>query len=161
MEAEEYDAYIAVPLNLTQPLLEKEEQEEEKSSWVSCGENCLLAILPCLLFIQFGVAYLSNTPPQIHWVLVNLGIVCFIVMAFAFRRAFSEPESLVALIPEVLIDVILGLILFEKTELAATVMFGSILFMGFVSVIKLAFAASNRQDEEMESTESLRGDFNA
>ncbi|CAB9497786.1 expressed unknown protein [Seminavis robusta] len=151
----EQEAFIAVPVSLSQ---EPDVEESEKDfSWASCGESCLLAILPCLLFIQFGVAYLTESPPQIHWMIVNFGIACFIGTALIFRRAFNEPESLVALIPEVLIDVILGLILFEKTEIAAIVMFGSILSMGVVAVAKLAMTTT--EEEEVEVVR--RGDWNA
>lgn len=146
------EAYTAVPFGEQQ--VEHEEIEEE-ISWSTCGENCLLAILPCLLFIQFGVAYLSDTPPHLHWVIVNLGILCFIFSSLVFRRAFSDPESLVALVPEVLIDVILGLILFEKTELAAIIMFSSTLGMGFVSIFKLAFTESTEDEEENDLKQPL------
>lgn len=148
------EAYTAVPLG-EQQVFEEEDREECSSSWSSCGESCLLAILPCLLFIQFGVAYLSDAPPQMHWMIVNLGIMCFIATSLIFRRAFSEPESLVALVPEVLIDVILGLILFEKTELAAIIMFGSILGMGFVAVFKLAFTKNEEEHEQNDLKQPL------
>lgn len=150
---EEHQAFIAVPLAFNE---QSEVEETNEFSWAACGESCLLAILPCLLFVQFGVAYLTENPPQVHWMVVNLGIVCFIVTALYFRRAFSEPESLVALIPEVLIDVILGLILFEKTDIAAVVMFASILGMGLVTVFK--FLSTERVEEVVEPR---RGDFNA
>ena len=152
----EQEAFIAVPLSLSQ---EPELQEEEPTfSWASCGETCLLAILPCLLFVQFGVAYLTETPPQIHWMIVNLGILCFIATAVLFRRAFSEPESLVALVPEVLIDVILGLILFEKTETAAYLMFISVICMGVVAGAKIMFCSRSKEVEE-DPSEARRGDF--
>ena len=159
-QTEEQQAFIAVPLDLNEPAHEHEESTEEEFSWASCGENCLLAILPCLLFVQFGVAYLTENPPQIHWMIVNIGIVCFIAAALFFRRAFSEPESLVALVPEVLIDVILGLILFEKTEIAAAVMFSSILGMGLVAVFKVISTTQDVINEEEEETAN-RGAFNA
>lgn len=155
---EEHEAFIAVPLDLNEPK-QVEEDKSDEFSWASCGESCLLAILPCLLFIQFGVAYLTETPPQLHWMVVNLGIVAFIVTALFFRRAFSEPESLVALIPEVLIDIILGLILFEKTDIAAMIMFVSIFGMGFVAVFKITSTTQDHIGEEVKPT--IRGDFNA
>ena len=158
---EEQQAFIAVPASLSQEL-SVEKNAVSEFSWASCGESCLLAILPCLLFIQFGVAYLTDTPPRMHWVIVSAGIVCFICTAVVFRRAFDEPESLVALVPEVLIDVILGLILFEKTETAAIVMFGSILGMGIVAVVKMAITGVE-DDDLAENVEPLlpRGDLNA
>lgn len=156
--SEEQEAFIAVPLSLNEQK-EIEEPETEEFSWASCGESCLLAILPCLLFVQFGVAYLTENPPQVHWIIVNLGIICFIVAALFFRRAFSEPESLVALIPEVLIDVILGLILFEKTEIAAGVMFASIFGMGIVASFKVLSPTPESIGGDERSVN--RGDFNA
>jgi hypothetical protein len=153
---EEREAFIAIPLAIDE--LKEPEPTTAEFSWASCGESCLLAILPCLLFVQFGVAYLTENPPQVHWMIVNLGIIFFIATALFFRRAFSEPESLVALIPEVLIDVILGLILFEKTEVAAGVMFVSIFGMGVVAAFKVL---SPGQYEEEEQKSLNRGDFNA
>ena len=154
---EEHEAFIAVPLDLNEPQV-VEEPATQEFSWASCGESCLLAILPCLLFVQFGVAYLTENPPQVHWIIVNLGIICFIVTALFFRRAFSEPESLVALIPEVLIDIILGLILFEKTEVAAGVMFASIFGMAIIA----AFKVLTPTQEFVAAEKSVnRGDFNA
>jgi len=147
---QEQEAFIAVPVSLSQ---EPEIQDEERllCSWSVCGENCLLAILPCLLFVQFGVAYLTESPPQIHWMVVNVGIISFIATTIIFRRAFSEPESLVALIPEVLIDVILGLILFEKTENAAYLMFLSVIGMGAVATGKMLFCGPNKQNIDDDS----------
>ena len=156
-QKEEDEAFIAVPVSFSD-----EVEEKEEFSWSSCGESCLLAILPCLLFVQFGVAYLSDSPPQICWMTIAAGIFCFIGAAAAFRRAFSDPESLVALVPEVLIDIILGLILFEKTEIAAAVMFGSVI--GMSSVAAFQFYSSPVEDEELSSAEEpllRRGDMNA
>ena len=157
---EEHEAFIAVPLAVDEPKEVEEPATTEEFSWASCGESCLLAILPCLLFVQFGVAYLTENPPQVHWMVVNLGIICFIVTALFFRRAFSEPESLVALIPEVLIDVILGLILFEKTEIAAAVMFVSIFGMGVVASLKVISPTPDSSYASVEKSVN-RGDFNA
>jgi hypothetical protein len=157
---EEQQAFIAVPTSLSQEHA-VEKQVESEFSWSSCGESCLLMILPCLLFIQFGVAYLTETPPHMHWMIVNAGILCFIVTAIVFRRAFDEPESLIGLVPEVLIDVILGLILFEKTEMAAFVMFGSIIGMGIVAITKLAITPVEDDVADNEEPLLCRGDLNA
>jgi len=152
----ECEAFLAVPL--MEPEETQQEDEQPESTWGTWTENCLLAILPTLLFIQFGVAYLTETPPQIHWAIVGFGIMCFIATAVVFRKAFSEPESLIALIPEVLIDVILGLILFEKTELAAMIMFCSVAGMGFVASVKMAYC---RHEVEEKEVVCRRGDCNA
>lgn len=154
-EQQEQEAFIAVPTSFSEDD-DDENQEEQEFSWAECGESCLLAILPCLLFVQFGVAYLSENPPQIHWAVINTGIVCFIASAVIFRRTFCDPESLVALIPEVLIDIILGLILFEKTEIAAAVMFGSIIGMGVVSILQHANADVEEQVHEEEIEEAKK-----
>ena len=160
----EQEAYIAVPASLSE---EDKEVEDNEFSWSSCGESCLLAILPCLLFVQFGVAYLSDEPPQMHWMIVSCGIFAFIGAAVAFRRAFSDPESLVALVPEVLIDIILGLILFEKTEIAAAVMFGSIIGMSFVSGLQLFTNTGGDEEDDLaepllaEENGMRRGEMNA
>ena len=134
---QEQEAFVGIPVSLYQQHeIQEEAETESSSSWGRCGEGCLMAILPCLLFIQFGVSYLTEFPPQIHWAIMTFGIFCFIGTSFAFRRAFSEPESVTALIPEVLIDIILGLILFEKTECAAYLMFASTACLGSVAVAK-------------------------
>ena len=152
---QEHEAFVAIPVSLSQ-LHELQEEEEIPSSWGKCGEACLMAILPCLLFVQFGVSYLTESPPPIHWAIVNLGIFCFIGTAFAFRRAFSEPESVIALVPEVLIDIILGLILFEKTECAAYLMFASIAGLG--SVVGAKYVCCSRQNTKVRE-EAPRGEF--
>lgn len=154
---QEEEAFIAVPSSLSESF--DDDEEESGFSWAEFGESCLLAILPCLLFVQFGVAYVSEHPPQIHWAIINTGIFAFIGSAVVFRRTFPDPESLVALVPEVLIDVILGLILFEKTEIAAAVMFGSIIGMGVVAAF--SYANSNAEEEvhaeEYEEATKERG----
>jgi hypothetical protein len=98
-------------------------------------------ILPALLFLQFGMAfYMSNVEAVtgLRWSVVNYSIVLFVVTAVIYRQAAVDckwTSSFIILLPEILMDVILGMVLFDKIVMAFLFMLLSMLGLAMFVVV--------------------------
>jgi hypothetical protein len=98
-------------------------------------------ILPALLFLQFGMAfYMSNVEAVtgLRWSVVNYSIVLFVVTAVLYRQAAVDckwTSSFAILLPEILMDVILGMVLFDKIVMAFLFMLLSMLGLAMFVVV--------------------------
>lgn len=94
----------------------------------------VLIILPALLFLQFGMAF-SDGPVQgttgLQWSVVNSNIVMFIITAALYRQAVQEFQMTCSvallLLPEIIMDAILGLVLFGQILPAFLLLISSML----------------------------------
>lgn len=146
-----------------------EEVEEEENS--ICSEDFIMwVILPSLLFSQFGMAFLMHDArtTSLSFTVVNISIVLFVVTAWLYRHACADANIqtiALLLLPEILMDVVLGLVLFNQVELGFLVLLVSMLCLSsFVVLSTATFLYCGRSesptqaeadDEEEEEGESM------
>ena len=114
------------------------EAQDHEFSWTEI--LILWIILPLLLFVQFGLAFYSD--PEgclgLRWSIVSLSIVLYTITAWLYRQACRDcqlSQSLVLLLPEVCMDVVLGLILFDRIVPAFFVLLFGMLFLALFVVV--------------------------
>jgi hypothetical protein len=91
------------------------------------------AALPALLFMQFGMAFsrspVDDSTAGLRWSLCNYSIVLFVITAFHYRQhvyVFKPPCSkFLILLPEIFMNIILILLLFDKIVAAFWLLLGS------------------------------------
>jgi hypothetical protein len=132
---------------------------------VCCNDTVIIwIILPCLLLSQFGMAFVLHDESTAHlsWPICNFSIFLFCVTAWLFRHACADHHTqqqaqqvssdgdvdknsthsdisplpvLLLLAPEICMDIILALVLFNQVELGFVAMLISMLLLsGFVVV---------------------------
>jgi hypothetical protein len=122
-------------------------------------------ILPALLFLQFGMAfYMSNVEAVtgLRWSVVNYSIVLFVVTAVLYRQAAVDckwTSSFMILLPEILMDVILGMVLFDKIVMAFLFMLLSMLGLAMFVVVcsirvLVVLSMDNGDDDEEDVKDS-------
>lgn len=132
---------------------EEQEDEEEESSSTWTEEFIMWVVLPTLLFSQFGMAFLmkDERTANMSCTVVNLSIVLFVITSWLYRHACHDAKVkniLVLLMPEILMDVVLGLVLFNKVALGFMVLLVSMLFLStFVVVTTATFLYFERKQQ--------------
>jgi hypothetical protein len=122
-------------------------------------------ILPSLLFLQFGMAfYMSNVEAVtgLRWSVVNYSIVLFVITAVLYRQAAVDckwTSSFIVLLPEILMDIILGMVLFDKIVAAFLFMLISMLCLAMFVVVcsirvLIVLSVGNDDDEEEEAKDT-------
>jgi hypothetical protein len=116
--------------------------ESPSSCWFS---NCLLAlVVSTLLFCQFGIAFHmfpAKATAGLCWSEVNYSIVLYAIIAALYRQSVKDCDmfmsdtfySVTVLLPEILMDTILGLVLFDKVVVAFWLLQCGILFLAVAS----------------------------
>lgn len=139
--------------------------EAEDEDTAMCSEDFIMwVILPTLLFSQFGMAFLMHDvhTSSLSFTVVNISIALFIVTSWLYRHACVDANIqtvALLLLPEILMDVVLGLVLFNRVELGFMILLFSMLCLSSFVVISTAlflyFAKNDQQgkieDEEEES----------
>jgi hypothetical protein len=124
------------------------------------GKNLAsLAILPALLFLQFGVTF-SMSPVQdttgLKLSLVNYSIVILVITVALYRRALDECQitcMVATLLPEILMDTVLGLVLCDQVVPAFMLLQSSTLFL---AVLALLLLLCNNHSQHEKSEEEQR-----
>jgi hypothetical protein len=112
---------------------EDDDDDEENSFFCCCNEDMIMwIVLPALLLSQFGMAFWMHDERTGHlsWTIVNLSIGLFGVTAWLYRHACADARVetiLILLLPEILMDVVLGLVRFNQVALGYMVLLGSML----------------------------------
>jgi hypothetical protein len=148
-DAEEYDEEVCMILvqHADSSQQEEESQENEPCSdgdesqsdfW--CSNCALVLIVFALLFLQFGIAF-HTLPAEktacLRWSVVNYSIVLYALVAPLYRQSVKDYEmcmsdefySITALLPEILMDTMLLLILFDRVVAAFWLLHVSTLFL--------------------------------
>lgn len=107
-----------------------------------CNDTVIIwVILPCLLLSQFGMAFLLHDENTAHlsWPICNFSIFLFCITAWLFRHACADSKMktpvLWLLAPEISMDIVLALVLFNQVELGFITLLASMLVLsGFVVV---------------------------
>jgi hypothetical protein len=151
------DEEIASGCTLTCTVNSTDDDDEDNSQ--ESIRRCLvdhwiiLLVLPTLLVIQFGLAFsaikeeqdnnnkttgvmIQNQFIHIDWTTVNYTIVLFMIASYLFRRAITTSNCtwiLIHLLPEIFMDIILGLVLFRYIVTAFLVMVSATCLMALYS----------------------------
>jgi hypothetical protein len=120
-------------------------------------------ILPALLFLQFGMAFFMSDVEVVtglRWSVVNYSILLFVATSVLYRQAAVDckwTSSFIILLPEIIMDVILGLVLFDKIVMAFLFMLVSMLglaiFVVVCSIRILVLSSMNNGDDEDDDEE--------
>ena len=84
----------------------------------------MVIVIPALLFHQFGMAFCLSpveATTGLSWSVVNCSILLFFVSAHFFQQSARDCDltsSAVLLLPEIIMDIILGLVIFNKVVAA-------------------------------------------
>jgi hypothetical protein len=118
----------------------KEDEQDTVNS--EAFANCVIwIVLPALLYLQFGMAFCLSpveATTGLSWSVVNYSIVLFVVTTFLFRQSARDCDltgTAVLLLPEILMDIILGLVLFDKVVAAFLFMLVSMLVLAVFVVL--------------------------
>jgi hypothetical protein len=160
--------------SLTPVIIYDDEEEscqkaaEDESQWTN-NRGVVSVVLPALVFLQFGMAF-SMMPVEantgLQWFVVNFSIVMFVIAAALYRQTLQDSQLtylVPLLLPEILMDTVMGLVLCGQVVPAFLVLMGSMLCMtAFVSVrciYYLVFINSEASPEKDCDEESLHDEF--
>jgi hypothetical protein len=121
-------------------LEEESDDDSDENKQSTLWNFSTLVVLPTLLFSSFGEAfYLSsaNADTGLRWSVVNYSIVMFVIIATLYRRAIQECKitySVALLLPEILADIVLGLVLCGQVVPAFWFLLSSILCLAIFGV---------------------------
>jgi hypothetical protein len=134
---------------------EEEDENDEQSPSAWWFDNCVVwVVLPALLFLQFGMCFYMTSVEAtagLRWSVVNYSIVLFVITAILYRQSAKDcklTNSAAILLPEILMDIILGLVLFDKVVAAFLFMLGSMLCLSlFVVLSSIRILIVTKDDE--------------
>jgi hypothetical protein len=132
-----------------------------------CNDTVIIwIILPGLLLSQFGMAFALHDERTAHlsWHICNFSIFLFCVTGWLFRHACVdarlEQPVVLLLAPEICMDIILALVLFNQVELGFIAMLASMLVLsGFVVVTTAHFLYCRDDDMEPDEEEDEEEEF--
>jgi hypothetical protein len=153
-DAADYDEEVCMILVHEDSSQQEEYQQNEQSSdhespsswWFA---NCALAlVVSALLFLQFGIAFHmfpAAATAGLRWSVVNYSIVLYAIVAALYRQSVKDYDTFLSdasysptvLLPELLMDTMLCLILFDKVVAAFW-----LLQCGIVLFLAVSVAAS-------------------
>jgi hypothetical protein len=117
-------------------VLEEESDDDSDDSSQSvlwCDNFVTFVVLPALLFLSFGETFYASSVDAhtgLHWSAVNYSIAMFVVIATLYYRAVQDCKLtcwVVLVLPEILMDIILGLVLSGKVAPAFSLLLSSTL----------------------------------
>lgn len=135
---------------------------DEKSTW---NEKVILwVILPTMLLSQFGMAFLMHDEETatMSWNIVVCSILLFAMTAWLFRSTCEEVglgKKVLVLLPELLMNVVLALVFFNRADLGLLVLLVGmlclsvfvIIFTTIFSYLKLKQRQQKAVDDEQMS----------
>lgn len=124
-----------------------EEEDNVDVKFKSCFFNysSIWFILPLLLFLQFGLVFTNSEEQdreqlnQLNWNIVNYLIVLFVIASYLYRRVLraNNCESLIMnLVPDIAVDIILGLVFFHYILYGYHFMILTTIYMSIYSLVK-------------------------
>ena len=152
---------LDVEYHVSTMAVEEEEEENSLRGNSVCIEGFITwVLLPTLLFSQFGMAFLMNDERTscMSWSVVNLSIVLFVVTVWLYRHACNDANIktiCILLMPEILMDVVLGLVLFNRVALGfMALLVGMLCLSAFVVVSTAAFLYFGNREQEKEEVKT-------
>ncbi|EEC48189.1 predicted protein [Phaeodactylum tricornutum CCAP 1055/1] len=138
------------------------ENEENSNKSTLCGFLLGWIILPILLFVQFGLAFTdeAQSTQDLQWKIVNFSIALFVVTSWLFRHACRDinPSSLaIPLLPEMMMGIVLGLVLFGKVVLGFFFLLVSMLCLALFVAISCLWLLWKGVDTIVLDTSTTKG----
>jgi hypothetical protein len=139
---------------------------QESPPVFTCGDYMVIwAILPCLLWIDFSVAFLMDerkATEALSFGLVQLAIALFCIAAFMYRSAMHEigvTNACLVLMPEIMVDLVLLPILVGRLLWAFNVLLLCILLLSITVLVFNALALCKmRRREKLMTTAKARNE---
>jgi len=128
-----------------------------------CDSIMIWMVLPTLLWLDFGMAFLMLDDPDnnrhqnpvssscVNFKVVNLSLLMFVVSSYLYRKVVEECKVnclFVVLLPEIVMDVVLAVILADKVIAAYLVLLFSILGLSMVVVVHSVYGLCTEEEEE-------------
>jgi hypothetical protein len=119
-------------------------QEDSQDQQINCA---LAIVMSALLFLQFGIPFYMSPAEAtecLRWSVVNYSIVLYVIAATLYRQSVKDCDisdmfySATLLLPEILMDVMLCLVLFDKVVAAFLVLQFGILCLASLAVFVAA-----------------------
>jgi hypothetical protein len=114
--------------------------DDSSEATSGCDNFVALVVLPALLFLSFGEAfYLTSVDADtgLRWSVVNYTIVMFVVIATLYHQALHKCKitcPVALLLPEILMDIVLGLVLCSQVVPAFWLLLSSIVCLAVIAV---------------------------
>jgi hypothetical protein len=161
---QEHHHRAAVVLANDDDVVDYDEEEEEHDSY--CYDVFIIWVaLPVLLFIQFGVAFLAQdeTTRNLSWPVVNVSIVLFALTVWLYRESCIDSKitsCLLVLLPEIILNTVLILVLFNKTPVAFyLLLLGMELLsvLAIIATVRFLYCSRLQLEEEKKEHEDKKG----
>lgn len=159
-----------------------DEVEEQDSSCyrVFCTEEdsycydvfIIWVVLPFLLFVQFGVAFLAHdeNTSNMSWSIVNVSIVLFALTVWLYRESCIDGKiesCLMVLLPEIILNTVLILILVNETPFAFyTLLLGMEILsvLAIIATVRFLYCTRHQEideerDDDEENKEVSKADY--
>lgn len=145
--------------------------DDEESYQKKVDDGCqwfnnfvILVVLPALLFLQFGISFTAQDTTGLEWSVVNSAIVMFVITAALYRQVVQDFKIscsvTVLLLPEILMNAVLGLVLCGQVVPAFALLLISSMLCLFVFVVASSIrvlAVEKQCDEESVHDELVEG----
>jgi len=122
-------------------------------SW--CDNLVVWIFLPALVMFQFGMAFVSNNSQGLNSSIVNYSIFSFVLTAALYRRscqACHMTNTCLILLPEIMLNVILGLLLFNKVKEGYFLLLAGMLFLAVLGIFNTVKLFWCRPKDELEDS---------
>jgi hypothetical protein len=152
----ERDTEGCMPCSHKLAAADDEESNDDSSQHAGWFDNCGL---PAILFLQFGMAFSMcqvGADKCLCWSLVHYSIVMFVMAAALYRRSVKDCNltcSVAFLLPEILVAIVMGLVLFGKVVPASLVLMCGMLCLAFfvvASYIQVLFVTKASPEEDCD-----------
>ena len=155
------DIACSCTIQIGSDLDDDEDDEEVDETTVTCRDTTILLLLfPLLLMAQFGMVFanpVADASLTVAWSTVNYVIVMFAVTSWLYRHTLADLQVsniFLLVVPEVLLNVILGLVLWDNAAVGFLGLLVSLFALGlFVAISSLRILISSGCEEETKADE--------
>jgi hypothetical protein len=149
---------------------EQQDQQQQETTRIEFGTSCwdyvcIFLLVPGLLWLQFAVAFRTGKAADLTVCSVALTILLFTAASYMYKRCLSDHDfsnrtvaqrQLLLLLPEILMDVILGLVLLGPVSMAfegllyCTMALACFVIISTVITLRGECSSSVEQEDEEE-----------
>ena len=151
-------------VEMTTPLLDVDQtpipENQVESENANLSESSLWMLMGGLLLLQFGTTYYCLDNPCVSMPVIGITIALFVMTGWLYHQARHEVNmkwTSVLLLPEILVNVVLFLVLFDRPDLGVTVLLWGAISLSCVVVsatVPPLFCGGKQDQEEDEEEES-------
>jgi hypothetical protein len=136
---------------------EMDDDDDDDHHLLISDEVMIFLVLPCLMFSQFGMAFLMHDESTTHlsWSIVNFSIFLYWVTAWLYQHACLDSKIetvLVVLLPEILMDVILVIVWLDQVQVGLFVLLVSVIALSALAFAMTAkeLCFSSRKEQQLQ-----------